>query len=98
MRKSVFSESYEEQSACLTDRRSSPEQYLEGQELREFLNRFLEGLTREARVIFVRRYWYGESIREVAHALHCSEGKVKSSLYHTRNRLREQMAREGVSL
>ncbi|MCD7858281.1 MAG: sigma-70 family RNA polymerase sigma factor [Clostridiales bacterium] len=98
MRKSALTESYEELSACLTDGQTTPEQYLEGQALREFLNRFLEGLPSEARIIFVRRYWYGERIREIAQALHYSEGKVKSSLYHTRNRLRKQMAQEGVSL
>ncbi len=98
LRKSALTESYEELSACLTDGQPTPEQYLEGQELREFLNRFLEGLPSEARIIFVRRYWYGERIREIAQALHYSEGKVKSSLYHTRNRLRKQMAQEGVSL
>ncbi len=98
MRKSALTESYEELDAYLADDRQSPEYQLEGMELRIFLNSFLLDLRKENRVIFVRRYWYGESVREIAQALHASEGKVKSSLYHTRNSLRQQMIQKGVSL
>ncbi len=98
MRKSALTESFEELEACLFDSSGSPERHLEGVELRELLNSFLSNLGKETRIIFVRRYWYGESIREIAQALHTSEGRVKSSLYHTRNRLRKLLEKEGVSL
>ncbi len=98
MRKSALTESFEEMDTFLADSRTGTQRQLESWELREFLNRFLQELKQENRIIFVRRYWYGESIREIAQALHASEGKVRSSLYHTRNRLRERMLQEGVSL
>ncbi len=98
MRSSALTESFEELEACLGDHWGSPERQLEGIQLREFMDRFLQSLKQENRIIFVRRYWYGENIREICQALHASEGKVKSSLYHTRNRLREQLEQEGVTL
>ena len=67
-------------------------------EFRAFLNRFLRSLPKTARVMFIRRYWYGESIAQIAGALGCSEEKVKSSLFRTRNKLREAMIKEGVYL
>ena len=67
-------------------------------EFRVFLNRFLRSLPKTARVMFIRRYWYGESIAQIAGAVGCSEEKVKSALFRTRNKLREAMIKEGVYL
>ncbi len=63
-----------------------------------FLKEFLQGLSSESRIYFVRRYWYGESIKEIAAACGAGESGVKSSLMRTRNRMREAMEREGVTL
>ena len=49
-------------------------------------------------MIFVKRYWYGESLEAIATGLGCSGGKVKSSLYRTREKLRTYLEREGVAL
>ena len=67
-------------------------------ELAELLNVFLRGLSREGRAMFLRRYWYGESVAEIAMALGCGEGKVKSSLFRSRRALREYLEREGVAV
>ena len=48
-----------------------------------------------ARTAFLRRYWYAESVEEVASHLGWSVSKTKSSLMRTRNRLREYLHREG---
>ena len=71
---------------------------LEGQALREFLNDFLRRQTQEARTLFIRRYWYGESVAEIAQACAASQGKIKSSLFRTRNRLREALEKGGVTV
>lgn len=71
---------------------------MEAQEFRAWLCDFLRAQTRESRAFFVRRYWYGESMNEIARACGCSEEKVKSSLFRTRNRLREAMKKEGIAL
>ena len=49
-------------------------------------------------MFFVRRYWYGESVGEIARATGASEEKIKSSLFRTRNRLREAMQKEEIAL
>ncbi|WP_300755323.1 RNA polymerase sigma factor [uncultured Oscillibacter sp.] len=64
----------------------------------ELLNVFLRGLSREGRAMFLRRYWYGESVAEVALALGCGEGKVKSSLFRSRKALREYLEKEGIAV
>ncbi len=71
---------------------------VEDVELAELLNGFLRGLTREARAMFLRRYWYGESVAEIAGALDCGEGKVKSSLFRSRRALREYLEKEGIAV
>ena len=48
--------------------------------------------------MFIRRYWYGESVAEIAFVCGCGEEKVKSSLFRTRNKLREAMAKEEIYL
>ena len=74
------------------------ERAVEDRELAELLNVFLQSLTREGRAMFLRRYWYGESVAEVAEALGCGEGKVKSSLFRSRKALREFLEREGIAV
>lgn len=74
------------------------ERAVEDEELAELLNVFLRRLSREGRAMFLRRYWYGESVAEVAEALGCGEGKVKSSLFRSRKALREYLEKEGVAV
>jgi RNA polymerase sigma-70 factor (ECF subfamily) len=48
--------------------------------------------------MFVLRYWYLESIEELAEELHVSPSKVKSSLSRTRKRLKTHLKKEGIVL
>ena len=65
-------------------------------DFRRVLNGFLRKLTRQSRTYFIRRYWYGESIREIADSCGAGEEKVKSSLFRTRQRLRAALEKEGM--
>ena len=94
MRNNDLTTAYEELAAYLPHRDSETD----GVEFRAFLNQFLRGLQKTPRIMFIRRYWYGESVSEIANALHCSEEKVKSSLFRTRNKLREAMIKEDIYL
>lgn len=67
-------------------------------EFAELMNGFLRGLSQEGRAMFLRRYWYGESVAEVAAALDCGAGKVKSSLFRSRRALREYLEKEGITV
>lgn len=62
------------------------------------INRFLTGLDREERALFVRRYWYAQSIRDLVRLTGYSESKIKSILYRLRNRLKIHLEKEGIAL
>lgn len=66
------------------------------QELGELLTGFLKELPEEKRRIFVRRYWYGESIQELAQSFGYLESKVKSMLFRTRKQLWKELKKEGI--
>ncbi len=64
----------------------------------EAINSYLLSLGTEQRIVFVRRYWYADSIQSIATRLNMSESRVKSMLFRTRNRLRNYLEQEGVIL
>ena len=72
-----------------------PSRRLEEQELAQSLNRFLRGLDSEKRVLFVRRYWYMDTVAEIADRCGLSEGNVKTALFRIRQKLKDHLRREG---
>lgn len=66
--------------------------------LAEAINAYLYKLSVQARNIFVGRYYYMDSIREVAAYYHMSESKVKSILHRTRIGLKAYLEQEGFDL
>ncbi len=62
------------------------------------LDKFLETEKPESRIIFMRRYWFLDSIEEIAMMYNYSESKVKSVLYRTRGRLEKFLKKEGIDL
>lgn len=65
-------------------------------EVGRLISNFLRDQKEEARIIFVRRYWYVDSINDIAKMFNISESKVKSSLFRTRNKLRVYLEKEGI--
>lgn len=63
-------------------------------ELAESINRFLENISETERIVFVRRYWYIQSISEIAEYFSFSESKVKSLLFRIRKKLYKQLKKE----
>lgn len=84
----------DELACCIPD--VSREQQLQSQELGALLNDFLATLSDENRRIFMRRYWYGDSIGEIAQRFRLGESNVKTKLMRTRNALRAFLEKEGV--
>ncbi len=74
------------------------EKKLEDQAIAAAVSAFLRTLPRESRIMFLRRYWYGEDLSAIAGELGCGLGKVKSSLFRTRNALRAYLEKEEVFL
>lgn len=85
----------EELEGSIADPADSPE---EQAILLDALNRFLSGLSPQARIIFLRRYWYLCPVEEIARMGKMSEGAVKMSLHRSRRALRRQLEKEGFSL
>lgn len=89
-----YSVALDELSECIPSS-SSPEREAESGELRSLLERFLDAQKPLARVIFIRRYFFAYSVKDVASQLGVSEGRVKMSLSRARLKLREYLKKEG---
>ena len=76
----------------------STDRIIEDMVLVDTLNRFLASLSTEHRNIFMRRYWYVSSVKEIAEDYGITESKVKMSLLRSRNHLKELMEKEGIVL
>lgn len=90
-RKAVIVELSDELAQCIPDTSVTMEQ----QELTQRISTFLKTLPVNKRNLFVRRYWYGESIKELAAAFGYRESKVKSILFRLRNQLGKELKKEG---
>ena len=75
-----------------------PEQIAEEMVLVNAIEVFLLTQNRTARNIFLGRYWYLYSIRELADSYHMSESKVVSLLFRMRKKLKLHLEKEGISL
>ena len=84
----------EELADCVPSR-GGVEQQLEEQELEQAIDAFLSTLSASERKIFVARYWFVAPVKEIAGKLDCSPGKVKTTLYRLRGRLRAYLQEEG---
>ena len=86
----------EEMQLCIPDR--NLEYRLEGEEIGHLLNEFLAVTPKESRMIFLRRYWHGDSIAEISQRFGISRSKVKTSLHRTRGKLKAFLEMEGVAV
>ncbi len=66
--------------------------------LSEILNTFLSKLAPETRIIFIRRYWFFYSIKEIAMEYGLTESKVKMTLMRTRSKLKQYLEKEEIYL
>ena len=60
------------------------------------VNKVLVALPEENRKMFVRRYWYADSISNIAKKFNATESKVKSVLFRIRNILKEELSKEDI--
>lgn len=93
----VVRESLEELDDCVPAT-IGPEQIYEEKALKEAIIRFLQRQKQLHRVLFLRRYFFFDSIKEIKENYGLSESKVKSSLMRTRNKLKVFLIEEGYDL
>ena len=84
----------QEMEMCIPDSRQEGE--MDRRELRRTLETFLDSLSKESRLIFLRRYLYVDTIAEIAARYGISESKVKTQLHRTRAKLHTYLSKEGI--
>ncbi|MBQ9839672.1 MAG: sigma-70 family RNA polymerase sigma factor, partial [Oscillospiraceae bacterium] len=68
------------------------------EDLGKLISAFLRREKEDARNIFLRKYFFCDSVSEIAERYRLNENTVKSMLFRTRNRLREYLRKEGVEV
>lgn len=89
--------SLEELGDCVSGT-ESVESELENRRIESSIGEFLWQQGEEKRNIFIRRYWYFESIEDICKCTGFSQSKVKSMLFGMRRKLREYLENEGIDV
>ena len=84
----------QEMESCIPD--VARDREMEARELGRILDAFLRTLSKENQMVFLRRYWYVDTIAEIAARYGISESAVQMRLIRTRNKLAEYLAKEGI--
>ena len=92
-RDSRYDVSLDELSECISG--TSLEDTFDAHLLGQAINRFLELQTQQNRIIFLRRYWFGDSVKEIAALYAMSAGGISVRLNRLRNALKEHLTKEG---
>lgn len=72
------------------------EQQYDAKELTEYLNRFLWGLSKEDRYLFLHRYWFLDPVQEIGKQLGMSPHSVSVRLFRLRQKLQTYLVKEGM--
>ncbi len=86
--------SFDDLSYVLPDHRIDSE--MQEEQLGWIISEFLRTEKQDARNVFLRKYWFFDSISEISRMYGYSETKVKSMLLRTRTRLRDYLKKEGI--
>ncbi len=87
----------DELADCVSDI-DNVEQIIDCQELKKAINSFVRNLSTEKRNIFVRRYWYADSVSEIARDYKILPGTVSKTLERTRKQLKVYLIERGFEL
>ncbi len=87
----------DELSECIPDEKNAAG-YEDKEELKSILNAFLGSLATDARNIFIRRYWFGDSVQEISAYSGFGASKIKMSLMRSRKELKAALEKEGYTV
>ena len=94
-RRGSYTIAMEEIEACLADP-NTVETAIDARELAHILEDFLKTLTVDNRVIFLRRYWFADSCRDIAGRVGLSEKNVSVRLVRIRQKLKDHLREREV--
>ena len=84
----------EEMEECIPSEMNVETEY-EAKELAAAINRFLSTLSREDRFLFVRRYWYGDSVTDLVALTKGTANRISVRLFRMREKLKKSLTTEG---
>lgn len=76
----------------------SPESAYEAKQLSGAINAFVKSLSAVNRNVFVARYYFFDSIKDISQSFGISESKVKNILFRSRKELKEHLRKEGFNV
>ena len=88
---------FSELEECIPSGETAERQLEEG-ELTQVLNDWLASLSQSDRVLFLRRYWNGEPLKELEQAYGLTHSALAKRMYRLRGSLRKTLEREGYTL
>ena len=62
------------------------------------IGKYLKSVSKEKRIMFIRRYWYLDSVTDISKKMGISESKVKTTLFRLRKELKKFLEKEGWSI
>ncbi len=68
------------------------------EDLGRLISKFLRSEKEEARNVFIRKYYFFDSIGDIASRYSFTESKVRNMLYHTRAKLKIYLTKEGIEI
>ncbi len=96
-RSSQYDLALDELADCLPDS-GSVEDEAAAKELAEIINAFLDTLTYEDKFLFMRRYWYADSLSDIAAMAGMSYNNAAVRLFRVKEKLRRILEKEGVAI
>ena len=88
--------SLEELESVLPDERYAPD--VSDEEVGKLISEFLYTQKEEVRNVFIRKYYFFDSIGEIAQRYSFTESKVKNMLFNTRKKLKDYLIKEGIEI
>ena len=96
-RNSFYDVALGEVENCFSSAETTEDEF-SAKELTEIINDFLETLDKDNRVMFVRRYWFSDSIGDIAKLFNTSSHNVSVRLSRVREKLKKHLIKEGFYL
>ena len=94
-RNSQYDVALDELAECIPDSRLVEDIY-SAKELSSIINHFLDTLSYEDRFIFMRRYWYSDSLTDIVRMTNMSYSSISVRLNRIRNKLKKILMKEGL--
>lgn len=96
-RNSTYDVALEELEGCLASN-ATVEAEMETDELTSIIDSFLETLSQENRVIFMRRYWFSDTHQQIAERVGITENNVAVRLTRIRKQMKDYLTEREVSI